>query len=104
MDPNSGPRDGDAMVEYKEGYDKGHYEFDKKLQSIAPSGPNSSQGPPPATGDSKQSGDGDWQETLWDIAKSKGLVFAGEQIGKKLIPAIGPKLGGMNWLGRRFRD
>jgi len=41
------PRAGDALVDYDEGYSRGHYEFTQKTKSGGTSGPTSTQAPPP---------------------------------------------------------
>jgi hypothetical protein len=45
-DPAPGPRDGDALTDYNEGYAKGHYEFSQQSSSGGDQGPISSNGPP----------------------------------------------------------
>ena len=44
---NAGPRDGDALADYNDGYSKGQYEFSQKLASVVTPDPNSSQDTPP---------------------------------------------------------
>ena len=65
-DPSPGSRSGDALDDYNQGYDVGHKEFLEK---------------------SPRTDDGEITDTVVDIAKSKGLVAAGERAGK----AIGTK-------------
>ncbi len=52
---NAGPRDGDALTDYGEGYAKGHYELSQQSSTPAPEDqtgpPAPSQGPPPAPAD-----------------------------------------------------
>lgn len=162
-DANPVPRDGDALVDYNEGYAKGHYEWTQQH-------PSSDTPPPPSATDDKAAAldqsyrgwlaEQNWQEaaealngfnaedikkrlselnpdqianlhkgaidnprvgpqsqvaqmtnggndaedggrgsdnteTLIDLAKSKGLVVAGEMIGKKIGQTMGAKLGGI---------
>jgi hypothetical protein len=54
-DPQPGPRDGDALTDYNEGYAKGHYEFSQQTSSAAapapaptPTAPSPSESPAPA--------------------------------------------------------
>ena len=47
-DAHPGPRDGDAMAEYQEGYDKGHYEFAKKQPGARVPSANGTQAAPAA--------------------------------------------------------
>ena len=43
-----GPRDGDALTDYNEGYAKGHYEFGQKTMSGGTAGPVVTEAPTPA--------------------------------------------------------
>jgi hypothetical protein len=53
-DPQPGPRDGDAVTDYSEGYAKGHYEFTQQSSSIPAPGP--AQPPSPAPSQMQETG------------------------------------------------
>ncbi|HET9834064.1 MAG TPA: DUF4157 domain-containing protein [Vicinamibacterales bacterium] len=92
------PRDGDALIDYQEGYAQGHYDFQQNTdgpnQSTAPipSGPKSDPNAPTSfpgdTDDPDKLSDG--EETAVEWAKRVILVGGGEAIGHLIGGPAGP--------------
>jgi hypothetical protein len=73
-DPHAGPRDGDPLTDYNEGYAKGHYEFSQQSASASAPAPGVRETPPPAPAASQPSPDASQpvQQTVSQPAPADG--------------------------------